>query len=182
MTITSIRLAGLGGQGVVLAGVMLARAAVEHDGTYATQSQVTGAESRGGLTSADVLLSPEPIDYPQAQSLDILVAMAQASLDQHAQALKPDGVLIIDPDMVSRLPEAFNGTVYRVPATRLAIEKLGRRVVANMLLLGVIAQLTGVVSIEGATAAMQSTLAPRLQEINRQAIQTGVELAKELQA
>lgn len=178
MNRTNVRLSGFGGQGIILAGVILARAAVEQDGIFATQTQSYGAESRGGACVADVILSGEKIDYPEPEELDLLVVLSQAALDRHVKSLLPGGTLIVDADMVTKVPEDLQATVYRIPATRTAEVELGRRLVANMVMLGAVAKLTGLVSVQGLMAAMQDSLAPRLVDINRKAIEAGVALAE----
>jgi 2-oxoglutarate ferredoxin oxidoreductase subunit gamma len=93
-----MRLSGFGGQGIILAGVIMAKAAVEQDGIHATQTQSYGAESRGGACMANVVLSQEKIDYPEPEELDILVALSQSALDRHIGDLLPGGTLIVDSD------------------------------------------------------------------------------------
>jgi len=173
-------LSGFGGQGIILAGVIMARAAVEQDGIYATQTQSYGAESRGGACMANVVLSQEKIDYPKPEELDILVAMSQSALDRHIGELLPDGTLIVDSGMVTRVPEGLPGSVYRIPATRTAAEKLGRQVVANTVMLGATARLTGTISVDGLIAAMETSVPSQTVDLNRRAIQAGVALAEEL--
>lgn len=180
MARTNMRLSGFGGQGIILAGVIMARAAVEQDGIYATQTQSYGAESRGGACMANVVLSQEKIDYPEPEELDILVAMSQSALDRHIGELLPGGTLIVDSGMVTRLPEGLPGPVYRIPATRTAAEKLGRQVVANTVMLGATARLTGTISVDGLIAAMETSVPSQTVDLNRRAIQAGVALAEEL--
>lgn len=179
---TNMRLSGFGGQGIILIGVIAARAAVEQDGIYATQTQSYGAESRGGACVADVVLSQEKIDYPEPEELDILVAMSQSALDRHVGELLPGGTLIVDSDMVTRVPEGLTGPVYRIPASRIAAEKLGRKVVANTVMLGATARLTRTVSIDGLIAATENSVPSHSVGLNRRAIQAGVALAEELMA
>ena len=180
MARTNMRLSGFGGQGIILAGVLMARAAVEQDGLYATQTQSYGAESRGGACMANVVLSPEKIDYPEPEELDILVAMSQSALDRHIGDLLPDGTLIVDSSMVTRVPDGLSGPLYRIPATRTAADELDRQVVANTVMLGATARLTNTVSIGGLIAAMEASVPSHTVDLNRRAIQAGVALAEEL--
>lgn len=180
MARTNLRLSGFGGQGIILASVILAKAAVEQDGIHATQTQSYGAESRGGACMANVVLSDQKIDYPEPEELDVLVVMSQAALDRHIGELRPDGTLIVDSDMVTQLPPGFAGPVFKIPATRTASVELGRRVVANMMMLGATSRLTQAVSIEGLIAAMESSVPPHTLDLNRRAIQAGVASAEEL--
>lgn len=181
MSRTNMRLSGFGGQGIILAGVIIAKAAVEQDGIYATQTQSYGVESRGGACVANVVLSSEKIDYPEPEELDVLVAMSQLALDRYIGDLVPNGTLILDSDMVTNLPEGLAATVYRIPATRNAAERLGNDLVANTVMLGAVARLTdAVVSINSLIAAMEDSVPPHTMEINRRAIRAGVALAQEL--
>ncbi len=177
---TNMRLSGFGGQGIILAGVIMAKAAVEQDEIHATLTQSYGAESRGGACMANVVLSQERIDYPEPEELDILVAMSQAALDRHIGELLPGGTLIVDSDLVTRVPEGLTGPVYRITATRTAAEKLGQQVVANTVMLGATARLIDIVSIDGLSAAMENSVPSHTVDLNRRAIQAGVALAEEL--
>lgn len=178
MSKTNVRISGFGGQGIILAGVILARAAVEHDGIFATQTQSYGAESRGGDSVADVILSEVKIDYPEPERLDLLVALSQVALNRNLNLLVTGGTLIVDPDMVTDLPVDASVRVLRIAATRTAEVAFGKRAVANMIILGALAKLTGLVTVEGLILAMQNTLDPRLVDMNRLAIESGVSLAE----
>jgi 2-oxoglutarate ferredoxin oxidoreductase subunit gamma len=178
MSRTNIRLSGFGGQGIIMAGVIIAKAAVEHDGIYATQTQSYGVESRGGACMANVVLSSEIIDYPEPEELDILVAMSQMALDRYIGDLVPNGTLILDSGLATSIPDDLTVTVYGIPATRSADEKLGRNIVANVVMLGAVAKLTGAVSISGLIAAMEDSVPQHMMEINERAIRIGVDLAQ----
>src|SRR5512139_2762594 len=95
-----IRLSGSGGQGLILAGVILAEAAGIHDGKYVCQTQSYGPEARGGASKAEVIISDEEIDYPKAMKPDLLLAMNQRSCDTYLFDLKPNGVLVVDSTFV----------------------------------------------------------------------------------
>ncbi len=178
MSRTNIRLSGFGGQGIIMAGVIIAKAAVEHDGIYATQTQSYGVESRGGACMANVVLSSEIIDYPEPEELDILVAMSQMALDRYIGDLVPNGTLILDSGLATSIPDDLTVEVYGIPATRSADERLGRNIVANVVMLGAVAKLTGAVSISGLIAAMEDSVPQHMMEINERAIRIGVDLAQ----
>lgn len=178
MSRTNIRLSGFGGQGIIMAGVIIAKAAVEHDGIYATQTQSYGVESRGGACMANVVLSSEIIDYPEPEELDILVAMSQMALDRYIGDLVPNGTLILDSGLATSIPDDLTVAVYGIPATRSADERLGRNIVANVVMLGAVAKLTGAVSISGLIAAMEDSVPQHMMEINERAIRIGVDLAQ----
>jgi len=170
-----IRLSGEGGQGIVLAGVILAEAAAIYDGRNATQTQAYGPESRGGASKAEVIISDEEIDYPKTTAVDLLLALTQAAADKHAGDLKPSGILVADADKVHRLPQG-RFAVQSLPILRTAKQAIGKAMVANIVSLGVIVGLSKVVS---AAAIQQAVLArvPRgTEELNRQALSAGFAL------
>src|SRR3989304_835524 len=98
-----IRISGSGGQGVILAGIILAEAATL-DKKHVAQSQSYGPEARGGSSMSEVIISDEEIDFPRASKLDILVALTQEALGQNLPDLKTDGLLVVDSDLVHNVP------------------------------------------------------------------------------
>lgn len=172
-----IRLAGMGGQGMVLAGLVLARAAAIYDGKNAVQSQSYGAQQRGGPSQSEVVISTGEIDYPKVVSADILVALTQEACDKHYLNLRKGGVLIVDSGMVDRVPTS---RAYRVPVTELSRKATGRPLAASIVALGFLAELTGVVS-EGALRSVLSTDSPRgARDLNLRALEAGLEAGREL--
>ncbi len=171
-----IRLSGEGGQGLVLAGKILAEAAALYDGKNATQSQSYGPEARGGASRSDVIISDGEIDYPKAVNLDILLALTQESVDKYVGSLKPGGVLVVDSDAVRKVPQG-EFKVVKVPILRTAREEVGKSIVANMVALGVITKITGVVSQEAAENALLNRVPKGTQEINIKAFRLGMEKA-----
>ena len=174
-----IRLSGEGGQGLVLAGKILAEAAAIYDERNATQSQSYGPEARGGASKSEVIISDGEIDYPKAERLDLQLALTQEALDKYWKDLRPDGWLVIDSDAVTRLPEG-QWRVVRVPFVRLARERLGKPVVANIIALGVIVRLAQVVSEEAAEQAILARVPRGTEELNRSAYHLGLEVATEI--
>ena len=100
-----IRLSGAGGQGLILVGKVLAEAAAIYDGLNATQSQSYGPEARGGASRSEVIISDGDIDYPKAENIDLLLALTQEACDKYIADLKPDGILIVDSQMVTKIPD-----------------------------------------------------------------------------
>src|ERR1035437_8781726 len=133
--LTEIRGAGFGGQGVILAAIVIGKAAAIFQGGYATMTQAFGPEARGGPSSAQVILSTEPILYPYVAHPDVLVVMSQEAYTRFAPQLKPGGILIAEQVLVhmDKMPSGIR--VFGVPATRLA-EELGRKVVLNIVMVG----------------------------------------------
>ncbi len=165
-----IRLAGSGGQGLVLAGVILAEAAGIYDGKFVCQTQSYGPEARGGASKAEVVISDAEIDYPKAIRPDVLLALNQKSLDVFLGDLKEGGVLLVDADLVREVPESG---ALAIPFTRMAREA-GRELMANIVALGALAAITGAVSREGLQAAVLARVPAASREMNERALEAGL--------
>ncbi|MHB9072109.1 MAG: 2-oxoacid:acceptor oxidoreductase family protein [Desulfobaccales bacterium] len=165
-----IRLAGSGGQGLILAGIILAEAAGVYDGKFVCQTQSYGPEARGGASKTEVVISDEEIDYPKAIQPDVLLAMNQKSLDAYSGDLKPGGALLVDADLVTEVPLS---QAVAVPFTRIAREELGKTMVANIVALGALAQLTNAVSLESLTAAVLARVPKGTEDLNKKALAAG---------
>jgi 2-oxoglutarate ferredoxin oxidoreductase subunit gamma len=170
-----IRLAGSGGQGLILAGIILAEAAGVYDGKFVCQTQSYGPEARGGASKAEVVISDGEIDYPKAIRPDVLLALNQKSLEAFSADLKPGGLLLVDADLVKEAPAS---RVLALPFTRIARE-LGRAMAANIVALGALAQLTGAVSLDSLTAAVLARVPKGTEDLNRRALAAGGAAAKE---
>jgi 2-oxoglutarate ferredoxin oxidoreductase subunit gamma len=175
-----IRLSGEGGQGLVLAGKILAEAAAIYDDLNATQSQSYGPEARGGASRSEVIISDEDIDYPKAVDIDLLLALTQESVDKYYQDVKEDGVIVVDEDNIKQLPSGpFK--VHKVPVIRLARENLGRALVANIVALGVIARISKVVSEDALKKAIEARVPKGTEELNLKAFETGMKAYSEIE-
>ena len=171
-----IRIAGFGGQGVVLSGVLLGNAAVLHDGKHAVQTQTYGSAARGGAARSDVIISETHIIYPQVTKPDIMIAFTLEALNKYRNDLKKDALLIIDKDLVAP-PEGTSFRIYSVSATKIAMEEFGRGIVANMIMLGFLVALTGVVSTGAMEKAIHAHVPRGTEELNLRAFARGIELA-----
>ncbi len=169
-----IRLAGAGGQGLILAGIILAEAAGVYDGKFVCQTQSYGPEARGGASKAEVVISDTEIDYPKAIRPDVLLAMNQKSLDAYVSDLKPGGLLLVDADLVREVPDE---PVLALAFTGIARD-LGEARAANIVALGALAQVTGVVSLKSLTAAVLARVPKGTEELNRRALAAGVAAAQ----
>jgi len=174
-----VRLSGEGGQGLVLAGKILAEAAAIYDDLNATQSQSYGPEARGGASRSEVIISDEDIDYPKAVNIDLLLALTQESCEKYIKDVKDDGIVIVDEDAVKEVPKG-NFKVLRVPFIRLAKEKVGRALVANIVALGVISDVTKIVSEKALRSAIEARVPKGTEEMNLKAFQVGIDYAKQL--
>jgi 2-oxoglutarate ferredoxin oxidoreductase subunit gamma len=165
-----IILTGFGGQGIVLAGKILGQAAAIGDGRESTLAQSYGPEARGGACSAQVIISDAPIHYPPVRHPDILVCMSQAGFERYVGMLVPDGVLIIDQDLVQ--PKGFDGQYFSIPSTRIA-EELGRKMMANIIMLGFMVALTDVVKADSARSSVADSVPKGTAEKNILAFNKG---------
>ncbi len=166
-----VRLAGEGGQGLILAGVILAEAAAVHDGLNATQTQSYGPEARGGASKSEVVISGEEIDYPKVIEADYLLAMSQEACDRYVGNLKGDGLLIVDSIHVTRLP--LGRSMVQAPIAQLAEEATGRRITANVVALGVLVGISNIVSREALEAAVRARAPRGTEELNLKALAAG---------
>ena len=165
-----MRLSGSGGQGMILASVIMGEAIGGGDGRNVTQTQSYGPEARGGASKSDVVISSNEIFYPKAIKLDLLLAMTQEALDKYYGDLKPGGTLIIDTTLVTDVP---TDNYYGLPFTRLAREEAGHIMVANVIALAAIAALTDVVSRDSLTNAVLARAPRGTEDKNRKAIDIG---------
>jgi 2-oxoglutarate ferredoxin oxidoreductase subunit gamma len=177
MPLTEIRIAGFGGQGVILAASVIGKAYSIFQGRHATMTQSFGPESRGGACSAQLILSTEPVLYPYVTRPDVLVAMSQEAYTRFAPELKPGGLLLVEQDLVRLGPLPEDARVCGVPATRLA-EELGRRMVLNIVMVGFFASVTGLVEEDALRAAVDDSVPPSFRELNRKALEKGLEYGK----
>ncbi len=172
-----IRLSGSGGQGMILAGLILAEAAAIYENKNATQSQSYGPEARGGASKSEVIISDEDIDYPKATNIDLLLALTQESCSKYAVDLKENGILIIDADHVKQLPKG-NYRVFSLPILTAAQDKVGKLIVANIVALGALVEISKVVTSESIEAAVLSRVPRGTEELNRKALTIGIEIAR----
>jgi 2-oxoglutarate ferredoxin oxidoreductase subunit gamma len=173
-----IRLAGSGGQGLVLGGLILSEAAAIYDGNYATQTQSYGPESRGGASKSEVVISGEEVDYPKAVSPDVLLIFTEAAAEKYLPGCPEKAIVIADADLVkTEIPSRFKKQVV-VPLTRIAKEGVGREFVANIVAVGLIRELTGVVSEQALEKALLARVPKGTEEMNRKALALGKESAR----
>ena len=171
-----VMIGGTGGQGAILAGILLAEAAMR-DGKNVAQTQSYGPEARGGASRSEVVISDGEIHYPRVIQADITLCMSQEACDRYGRQVRPDGLLILDSDHVTRAPTT---RAVRVPMTRLAREVAGREIAANVVGLGVLAGLTGIVSRKALEAAIRDRAPQGTVDVNLKALAAGFEAAGRL--
>jgi 2-oxoglutarate ferredoxin oxidoreductase subunit gamma len=175
--LTEIRVAGFGGQGVILSAMVIVKAYSIYEGGFATLTQSFGAEARGGACTAQVVASTEPVLYPYITRPDILMIMFQEAFAKFLPELKDGGTLIVEEDMVrvSGLKPATK--LFRCPATRIA-EELGNRMVLNIVMVGFFAAVTELVKPESLRQAVVNSVPAHYKEINLKAFEKGYEYGK----
>jgi 2-oxoglutarate ferredoxin oxidoreductase subunit gamma len=177
---TQVRIAGFGGQGIVLAGAILGKAAALFEGLNAVMTQSYGPEARGGACSADVVISPGPIHYPKVTHPDILALMSEEAARTYGASLAGGGILLVNENLVKTLPggkargkgPGEHPRVLKVPATEIAT-KLGKTLTANIVMLGFIAAVTGIVSRESMERAVLDSIPKGSEELNLAAFRAG---------
>lgn len=171
-----VRLSGSGGQGLILAGIILARAAVIEK-RRVTQTQSYGPESRGGYSRADVIISDVEIYFPEATNFNCLLALTQEACDVYLFDLRENGILIIDTTFVKNLALAAENT-YELPFTDIAQERLGSPISTNIMSLAFLVKITGIVKEESLKQSIAETVKPAFVDLNYKAMEIGFELAK----
>ncbi|HZQ70579.1 MAG TPA: 2-oxoacid:acceptor oxidoreductase family protein [Terriglobales bacterium] len=174
MQLTEIRLAGFGGQGVILSAIVLGKAASIFQGAFATMTQSFGPEARGGACSAQLIVSETPVLYPYVSKPDILVVMSQEAYSRFVPELKDDGILIIEQDLVRISELKGNMQIFSVPATRIA-EGLGKRMVLNSVMVGFFTAVTHLLEPDAVRKAVSDSVPPSFRELNLQAFEKGFE-------
>ena len=174
MQLTEIRIAGFGGQGVILSAIVLGKAASIFQGEFATMTQNFGPEARGGACSAQLVLSDSPILYPYVTQPDILVVMSQEAYVRFIPELKDGGILIVEEDLVRVSDLKKNVQVYSIPATRIA-EVLGKRMVLNSVMVGFFTAVTNLLDADAVGKAVADSVPASFRELNLKAFEKGLE-------
>jgi 2-oxoglutarate ferredoxin oxidoreductase subunit gamma len=177
-----IRLAGSGGQGLVLAGIILAEAAILYEDLNAVQTQSYGPEARGGASKSEVIISDGDIDYPKCQGVDIMLALTQKSIEAYLSDLDKRGLLVVDEDLVDEMPANGGRDIYRVPFTKIAQEKIGKSFVANIVALGALSELLGFITPASMEKAVLRRVPKGTEEINKKALNAGREAIRKILA
>ena len=173
MQLTEIRVAGFGGQGVIMCAQVIGRAASIVENGFATMTQNFGPEARGGACSAQLILSPTPILYPYVVKPDLMVLMSQEAFVKFSNDIRPGGTLIVEQELVRvqdvPVPDV---KVFAIPATRIA-ENLGKKMVLNIVMTGFFGAISGVLQRESLRKAVEDSVPPSFAELNRTAFDAG---------
>jgi 2-oxoglutarate ferredoxin oxidoreductase subunit gamma len=176
-----VRFAGFGGQGIIKSGIIVAAAACIHGGKNAVQTQSYGPESRGGACKSEVVISEEEIDFPKVVEPDVLIVMSQHAYNEYAEDVKSGGTVIMDPDMIPHEKDLKNAKVFRVPATKIA-EELGRRIVANIVMIGAFVAITGLLDENAVRESVKENIPKGTEELNFSAFEKGFEYGKSVKS
>jgi 2-oxoglutarate ferredoxin oxidoreductase subunit gamma len=174
VTKVEVLICGLGGQGVVLAGQILGRAAV-YDGKNVVQTQSYGAEARGSAARSEVIISDQKIGYPLVRKCDVLVALTQGALDANVKNLKENAVLLVDEELVKQIPET-KAKIQKLPITQTAKEEMKSEMYANVVMLGALTKITKIVSREAMEKAITTSVKTDTVKMNLNAFKTGLNL------
>ena len=172
MSTTEIKTGGLGGQGVILAGMIIGRAASIYDTKHATLTQSFGPEARGSACAASIVVSDEPVEYPYVTNPDILVVMSQEACNQFAPEMAPGGTLLYESDLVEPGDLPDDAKAHGVPAARIA-EELQRRMVANIVMVGFFAALTDLVDADALRESVRASVPAGTEPLNLEAFERG---------
>ena len=172
--LTEIRIAGFGGQGVILSAIVIGKAGCIHQSGFSTMTQSFGPEARGGACSAQVILSDTPVLYPYVTRPDVLIVMSHEAYSIFAPQVKENGTLIIEQDLVrvDTLPSGVR--VFSCPATRLA-EELGKKMVLNIVMVGFFGAVTGLLQPDSLRNAIADSVPEAYRDLNRKAFDKGYE-------
>ena len=177
MSVKEIRIAGFGGQGVILSAIVIGKAGCIYQTGYSTMTQSFGPEARGGACSAQVILSDSPVLYPYVTRPDILVVMSQEAYALFSPQINPNGMLVIEEDLV-RIGEMPPGVrVYSIPATRIA-EELGKKMVLNIVMVGFFGAVSQAVDPDALRQAVAASVPEAYRELNLRAFDRGFEYGK----
>jgi len=172
-----VRFAGFGGQGIIKSGIIVAAAASIHEDRNAVQTQSYGPESRGGACKSEVVISDDEIDFPKVVEPDVLVVMSQHAYNDYAEDVKAGGTVILDPDMIPREKSLKGLKIYRVPATKMA-EQLGRKIVANIVMIGAFVSITKLMNEEAVKESIKENIPKGTEELNLAAFEKGFDYGK----
>jgi len=179
MSRKEILIGGVGGQGVVLSGILLGTAATLFEGKKAVQTQSYSSELRGGSARAEVIISEEPVTDPQVRRPDILIALAEEAIPRYVDRIRSKGLLVIDSDLVKGAKPG-DYEVLSIPATSIADKEMGNIVVANLIILGALLRKTGLLTVEAMEKAIEVSVPKKAIALNLKAFRRGLELANGL--
>lgn len=181
MSKTEIRITGFGGQGVILCGYLIGKAASIYDNKHATLTQSFGPEARGSACSAQVVVSDSRVLYPYVAHPSIMLAMSHDGYATHKDSLAEGAILLYDEDLVKPGEHKPGVKAYAIPATRFA-EELGRKIVSNIVMLGFFSAVTELLDREAVRKAVETSVPKGTEELNLKAFDKGYQYGLELKS
>jgi 2-oxoglutarate ferredoxin oxidoreductase subunit gamma len=178
MQLTEIRIAGFGGQGVILSAIVIGKAASIVEGHHATMTQNFGPEARGGACSAQLIVSDRPVLYPYLTNTDIMVLMSQEAYTRFSPELRRGGLMLIEQDLVRVSSIPVGTRIFGIPATRIA-EELGKRMVLNIVMTGFFGAISGLLQRDSLRQAIETSVPSAFREINLKAYDRGFDYGLE---
>ncbi|MCX6639174.1 MAG: 2-oxoacid:acceptor oxidoreductase family protein [bacterium] len=172
------RFSAVGGQGVLLAGQVLASAGQKYEGRYSIQTPTYTAQVRGGPTKVDVILDDEPIMYPETTAINFFLSLAQGSYNAFLHDLRSDAIVVVDPNLVTKINPKYK--TYQVPVIEITKAKIGKMIMSAVMALGIMIELTGAVSKEAIEKALIDAAPKGTEELNLKALHLGYEEATRL--
>lgn len=172
MSVTQIKVGGFGGQGVVLAGMVIGRASAIYDNKCATMTRSYGPEARGGACSSQIVISDAPVDYPYVTRADVLIVLSQEAYTRYVKDLAPDGILLYENSLVAPNGHCPTPRQHGIPCLKIA-DELGSRVMLNVVMLGFLAKMSDAVSAEALKEAIRNSVPSRTIDINLVAFESG---------
>jgi len=170
-----IRICGFGGQGVILAGFIIGKAASVFMDYHAVQSQSYGPEARGGAARSEIIISDEKIGYPRPLGVDCFVAMSQESFDTYRDDIRDDTVIIVDPDLVKK--HDIGKSLYKIRGLQIA-EELGNKIVTNIVMVGAFTSIFELLKPEAVRESVIDSVPKKFSDLNVRAFERGVEAGK----
>ena len=167
-----IRICGFGGQGVILSGFIIGKAASVFMDYNAVQSQSYGPEARGGAARSEIIVSDEKIGYPRPIGVDLLVAMSQESFDSYRSDVDKNTKIVVDPDLVKK--HDIGQPVYKIYAQQIA-ESLGNKIVTNIVMVGASMTIFGLLDLDAVKQSVLDSVPKRFIDLNEKAFNKGVE-------
>jgi 2-oxoglutarate ferredoxin oxidoreductase subunit gamma len=179
MSTTEIKFSGFGGQGVILAGIIIGRAASIYANKFATLTQSFGPEARGSACSAQLIVSDESVLYPYVTRPEILMAISQEACNKFLPEVTDDATLIIEEDLVQPQGVKPGMKVYSIPATRIA-EEIGRKMILNIVMVGFFTAVTGLIEYDAVRDAVRASVPQGTEVMNMKAFDRGYKYGEEL--
>ncbi len=171
-----IRLSGSGGQGVILAGIIIAEAAISM-GYNAVQSQSYGPEARGGASKAEVIINQDEIFFTKVLKPNILLSLTQDSYEKYSDDILSNGIVVLDEGIKAK---NMNCTVYSLPILSTAKDVLKKPMVANIVAIGVLSELIDGLDREAVEAAVKARIPQGTEEINMRAFEEGIKMVQKI--